>query len=98
MIDKTNSIACWFIDADNNQERIFVRHASFLFANDPYSTLKTPARPKSTPKLGHSLNSDTYRPFEKPKRGRIAAKVIKHLGEELMKDFRVIKVISKTDG
>ena len=80
MIDKTDSMACWFIDADNNQERFFVRHTSFLCANDPNNTLKR-NRPRS---LSHSLNSDTYRPFEKPKRGRIAVKVIKHLEDEFM--------------
>ena len=36
-----------------------------------------------------SLYSDTSRPFEKPKNGRIAVKVINHLGDEVMKVFRV---------
>jgi hypothetical protein len=35
-----------------------------------------------------SLNSDTSRPFDKPKTGRIAVKVINHLGDEVMKVFR----------
>jgi adenine-specific DNA-methyltransferase len=30
------------------------------------------------------LNSDTSRPFEKPKSGRIAVKVINHLGCEVV--------------
>jgi adenine-specific DNA-methyltransferase len=34
-------------------------------------------------------NSDTSRPFEKPKSGRIAVKVINHLGDEVMKVFKV---------
>jgi adenine-specific DNA-methyltransferase len=34
-----------------------------------------------------TLNSDTSRPFEKPKGGRIAVKVINHLGDEVMKVF-----------
>ena len=46
-------------------------------------------RPKSTRKHGSSLYSDTSRPFEKPKSGRIAVKVINHLGDEVMKVFRV---------
>jgi hypothetical protein len=37
-----------------------------------------------------TLNSDTSRPFDKPKSGRIAVKVINHLGDEVMKVFRVI--------
>jgi len=36
-----------------------------------------------------TLSSDTSRAFEKPKNGRIAVKVINHLGDELMKVFRV---------
>jgi len=36
-----------------------------------------------------TLNSDTSRAFEKPKSGRIAVKVINHLGDEVMKVFRV---------
>ena len=34
------------------------------------------------------LNSDTSRPLDKPKSGRIAVKVINHLGDEVMKVFR----------
>jgi hypothetical protein len=33
--------------------------------------------------------SDTSRPFEKPTSGRIAVKVINHLGDEVMKVFKV---------
>ena len=36
-----------------------------------------------------TLNSDTSRPFDKPASGRIAIKVINHLGDEVMKVFRV---------
>ena len=36
-----------------------------------------------------TLHSDTSRPFEKPKNGRIAVKVINHLGDEVMKVFEV---------
>lgn len=36
-----------------------------------------------------SLNSDTSRPFGKPVSGRIAVKVINHLGDEVMKVFKV---------
>lgn len=33
--------------------------------------------------------SDTSSPFDKPKSGRIAVKVVNHLGDEVMKVFRV---------
>jgi len=36
-----------------------------------------------------TLNSDVSRPFDKPRSGRIAVKVINHLGDEVMKVFRV---------
>ena len=36
-----------------------------------------------------TLNSDTSRPFDKPTSGRIAVKVINHLGDEVMKVFKV---------
>ncbi len=34
-------------------------------------------------------HSDTSRPFDKPKSGRVAVKVINHLGDEVMKVFKV---------
>ena len=37
----------------------------------------------------HALHSDVSRPFEKPGTGRIAVKVINHLGDEVMKVFGV---------
>ena len=36
-----------------------------------------------------TLRSDMSRPFDKPETGRIAVKVINHLGDEVMKVFRV---------
>jgi len=36
-----------------------------------------------------TLNSDTSRAFDKPKSGRVAVKLINHLGDEVMKEFRV---------
>ena len=36
-----------------------------------------------------TLRSDVSRPFDKPETGRIAVKVINHLGDEVMKVFRV---------
>ena len=80
---------CWFIDTDYNEESFFVRHAYFLGANDPYSALKTTLKAEIDPEAWASLNSDTSRPFDKPKNGRIAVKVINHLGDEVMKVFKV---------
>jgi adenine-specific DNA-methyltransferase len=85
----TGEIACWFVDTDYNEESFFVRHAYFLGANDPYNSLKTSLKAEINPEAWATLNSDTSRPFEKPKQGRIAVKVINHLGDEVMKVFRV---------
>jgi adenine-specific DNA-methyltransferase len=85
----TGEIACWFIDTDYNEESFFVRHAYFLGANDPYSALKTTLKAEINADAWATLNSDTSRPFDKPKSGRIAIKVINHLGDEVMKVFRV---------
>ena len=87
--DGPEGIACWFIDTDYNQESFFVRHAYFLGAGDPYKSLKTTLKAEIDEEAWASLNSDTSRPFEKPSTGRIAVKVINHLGDEVMKVFRV---------
>ncbi|MCY1297004.1 hypothetical protein D9M70_464250 [compost metagenome] len=87
--DGADGIACWFIDTDYNEESFFVRHAYFLGANDPYSALKTTLKAEIDAEAWATLNSDTSRPFPKPKSGRIAVKVINHLGDEVMKVFKV---------
>jgi adenine-specific DNA-methyltransferase len=82
-------IACWFIDTDYDEESFFVRHAYFLGANDPYNALKTTLKAEVNAEAWATLNSDTSRIFNKPKSGRIAVKVINHLGDEVMKVFKV---------
>ncbi|RWP31943.1 site-specific DNA-methyltransferase [Mesorhizobium sp.] len=85
----TDGIALWMLDTDYNEESFFVRHAYFLGANDPYKALKTTLRAEIDQESWDSLYSDTSRPFAKPASGRIAVKVINHLGDEVMKVFRV---------
>ena len=87
--DGADGIACWFIDTDYNEESFFVRHAYFLGANDPYSALKTTLKTEIDADAWKTLHSDTSRPFDKPKSGRVAVKVINHLGDEVMKVFKV---------
>ena len=87
--DGPDGIACWFIDSDYNEESFFVRQAYFLGANDPYKALKTTLKAEINADAWETLNSDTSRPFDKPQNGRIAVKVINHLGDEVMKVFRV---------
>ena len=87
--DNADSIACWFVDTDYNEESFFVRHAYFLGARDPYKSLKTTLKAEINQEAWETLRSDTSRPFAKPTSGRIAVKVINHLGDEVMKVFRV---------
>lgn len=87
--DDSSGIACWFIDTDYNQESFFVRHAYFLGASDPYGSLKTTLKAEIDEEAWESLHGDVSRSFPKPKSGRIAVKVINHLGDEVMKVFKV---------
>jgi adenine-specific DNA-methyltransferase len=87
--DGPEGIACWFIDTDYNEESFFVRHAYFLGAGDPYKSLKTTLRAEISREAWKTLNSNLSRPFKKPGSGRIAVKVINHLGDEVMKVFLV---------
>ena len=87
--DGADGIACWFLDTDYNEESFFVRHAYFLGANDPYSALKTTLKAEIDPDAWATLHSAISRQFPKPHSGRIAVKVINHLGDEVMKVFKV---------
>lgn len=87
--DGADGIACWMIDTDYNEESFFVRQAYFLGANDPYKALKASLKAEIDESAWKSLKSDVSRPFNKPESGRIAVKVINHLGDEVMKVFKV---------
>ena len=88
--DETDDIACWFVDTDYNEESFFVRQAYFLGASsDPYRSLKTTLKAEIDADAWATLNSDVSRPFPKPQSGRIAVKVINHLGDEAMKVLTV---------
>lgn len=80
-----DDIACWFIDTDYNEESFFVRHAYFPGAEIPYKQLKTTLKCEVDEEAWESLKRTVSRPFTKPKSGRIAVKVINHLGDEVMK-------------
>ncbi|WP_296644373.1 site-specific DNA-methyltransferase [Roseinatronobacter sp.] len=80
-----DDIACWFIDTDYNEESFFVRHAYFPGAEVPYKQLKTTLKGEVDQEAWDSLKRTVSRPFARPKSGRIAVKVINHLGDEVMK-------------
>ena len=70
-------------------ESFFVRRACCLGANDPGKALTTTLKAKTDPAAWATLHSGISRPFDQPRSGRIAVKVINHLGDEVMKVFRV---------
>jgi len=88
--DSADNVPCWFIDTEYDGESFFVRHAYFPGASsDPYKALKTTLKAEIDQEAWESLRRDVSRPFPKPTSGRIAVKVINHLGDEVMKVFRV---------
>ncbi|MCL5257361.1 MAG: site-specific DNA-methyltransferase [Chloroflexi bacterium] len=87
--NSTDDIACWFIDTNYNGESFFVRHAYFTGGNEPYDKLKRALRAEIDEEAWASLYSTTSRPFDPPKTGKIAVKVINHYGDEVLKVYEV---------
>ncbi len=85
----TDDIACWFIDTDYNEESFFVRHAYFTGAEEPYEKLKRALRAEIDEAAWSSLYSTVSHPFDLPKTGKIAIKVINHYGDEVLKVYEV---------
>lgn len=85
----TDDIACWFIDTDYNEESFFVRHAYFAGAEEPYEKLKRALKAEIDEAAWSSLYSTVSRPFDVPKTGKIAIKVINHYGDEILKVYDV---------
>ncbi|WP_106744691.1 site-specific DNA-methyltransferase [Yoonia maritima] len=80
-----DDIACWFIDTDYSGESFFVRQAYFPGADVPYKQLRATLKGEIDEEAWESLKRTTSRSFVRPKSGRIAVKVINHLGDEVMK-------------
>jgi adenine-specific DNA-methyltransferase len=87
----TDDIACWFIDTDYNGESFFVRHAYFTGADEPYEKLKRALRADIDEAAWSALYATTSYPFDRPKTGKIAVKVINHYGDEVLKVYGVEK-------
>jgi adenine-specific DNA-methyltransferase len=85
--NSTDDIACWFIDTDYNGESFFVRHAYFTGADQPYDKLKRALRAEIAEAAWSALYSTRSRPFDPPKTGKIAVKVINHYGDEVLKVY-----------
>ena len=88
----TDDIACWFIDTNYNGESFFVRHAYFTGADEPYEKLKRALRAEIDEAAWSALNSTKSYPFDKPKTGKIAIKVMgRSTSSEIMQpDYRFL--------
>ena len=86
---EAKDIACWFVDTNYNEESFFVRQAYFLGQKDPYQALRDTLKAEIDAEAWESIHKDISRPFEIPSTGRIAVKIINHLGDEVMKVFQV---------
>ena len=84
-----DEIACWFVDTDYSGEAFFVRQAYFPGADVPYKSIKAALKAGVDEDAWDSLKRTTSREFVRPKGGRIAVKVVNHLGDEVMKVLRV---------
>ncbi len=85
----TDDIACWFIDTNYNGESFFVRRAYFTGADEPYEKLKRALRAEIDEAAWSALYSTKSRPFDPPKTGKIAVKVINHYGDEVLKIYQI---------
>jgi adenine-specific DNA-methyltransferase len=85
----TDEIACWFLDTADDEQAFIVRHAYFTGAGDPYERLRKALKAEVDEAAWASLYATSSRPFERPKTGKIAVKVINHFGDEVLKVYPV---------
>lgn len=85
----TDDLACWFLDTAYDGFSFFVRHAYFCGGNEPYEKLQKALRAEIDEAEWAKLYTTTSRPFDPPKSGTIAVKVINHYGDEVLKVYPV---------
>ena len=88
----TDDLACWFVDTAYNEEAFIVRHAYFTGGGDPYKKLKDTLRADIDESAWSALYSTVSRPFDVPKMGKIAVKVINHYGDEVLRVYDLAKM------
>ena len=76
---------------DERNRSDLVEQAPPLFIQERVhpKALKTTLKAEINQEAWATLKSSISRPFDRPSSGRIAVKVINHLGDEVMKVFRV---------
>ena len=72
-----------------NGESFFVRRAYFTSAEDPYEKLRRALRADVAEAAWSAIYSTVSHPFDPPKSGKIAVRVINHYGDEVLKTFSV---------
>lgn len=77
------------IDTNYNAEEFFVRHAYFTGSDDPYGKLERALRAEIDEAQRSAFYSTKSYPFDPPKTGKIAVKVINHYGDEVLKVYPV---------
>ena len=87
--DGPEGIACWFIDTDYNERKLFRTPRLLPRRQRSLQGAQDHAQGGDRRRRVETLRSDTSRPFDRPESGRIAVKVSDHLGDEVMKIFRV---------
>ncbi len=87
--NSVDDIACWFLDTAYDEQAFIVRHAYFTGADRPYERLQKALRAEIDEAAWASLYATTSRPFDPPKTGKIAVKVINHYGDEVLKVYPV---------
>jgi adenine-specific DNA-methyltransferase len=85
----TDDLACWFIDTAYDGDSFFVRHAYFCGGDEPFDKLKRALRAEIDEAEWSKLYPTTSQPFDAPKSGKIAVKVINHYGDEVLKVYPV---------
>jgi adenine-specific DNA-methyltransferase len=88
----TDDLACWFVDTAYNEEAFIVRHAYFTGGGDPYEKLRKTLRADIDEAAWSALYSTVSRPFDAPKTGKIAVKVINHYGDEVLRVYDLAKM------
>ncbi|MDP9366753.1 MAG: site-specific DNA-methyltransferase, partial [Chloroflexota bacterium] len=87
--NSVDDIACWFLDTAHDEQAFIVRHAYFTGADRPYERLQKALRAEIDEAAWASLYATTSRPFDPPKSGKIAVKVINHYGDEVLKVYPI---------
>ena len=87
--DDAKDLACWFLDTDYDGRSFFVRHAYFVGANDPYKALKTTLKAEIDAEAWETIQGTVSREFRRPVGGKIAVKVVNHLGDEVVRVLAV---------